>query len=142
MQSQTHLCYMRHIYPSPDRETTMAKIVPPEGFKAWYFINASIYALQLTEKNQPAVLDALFNRLASGIVADINLSLANATDSTYTIRFREKTSSNELTLASPNYLVMRPDNTLVVLDEQTLRTEYTDVLEGGIYLDQGAVLRV
>lgn len=120
----------------------MAKIVPPEGFKAWYFINASIYALQLTEKNQPAVLDALFNRLASGIVADINLSLANATDSTYTIRFREKTSSSEQTLASPNYLVMRPDNTLVVLDEQTLRTEYTDVLEGGIYLDQGAVLRV
>lgn len=120
----------------------MAKIVPPEGFKAWYFINASIYALQLNDKNQQALLDALFDKLADGSVADVNLSLANATDATYTVTFREKTSSNDLVLAAPNYLVLRPDGTLAVLSEEALRTEYTDTLENGIYLDQGAVFRV
>lgn len=120
----------------------MAKIVPPEGFKAWYYINASVYALQLTEANQAAVVSALFDRLAAGHIAKINMSLASATDGTYAITFREKTSTKDMVLTAPNYLVLRPDNTLIVLDENTLRTEYTDKLEGGVYLDQGAVLRI
>lgn len=120
----------------------MSKVDPPKDFKAWYFINASIYALQLTEENQASVLEALFNRLDAGLIAKINLSLSAATDTTYSITFREKSSTKDMVLSAPNYLVLRPDNTLIVLDEATLKTEYTDTLETGVYLDHGAILRV
>lgn len=120
----------------------MAKITSPDGFKLWHFINASVYALQLTNETQPTLLAALFDRVADGHISTIDLRLATATDTVYTIKFKEKTSSQELTLGATDYLVLRPDDTLAVLDEAELRKDYTDKLESGIYLDQGAVLRV
>lgn len=120
----------------------MAKIVPPTGFKSWYFINANIYAIQLTSATQFDVITALKDRFANGKISVLNLTLKNPDSELYSIQFCEKTGSKIQTLNNPDYLVLQTDDTLTVMSEEKLREEYTDKLESGIYLDQGAVLRI
>ena len=113
-----------------------------EQLTKYYVIEASVFALQLNEKNQAAIIQTISDAVKAQEIVDLNIELLKPTDKVYTIEFRQASSSVVNTLKEGQYFVKSSKGYTVMSSDEFEATYTSDPKASGVFLDKGAVLRV
>ena len=108
----------------------------------FYVIEATLYALQMNEANQAAIIQTISDAVKAQVIVDLNIELAKPNDKVYTITFRQASSSVINTLKEGQYFVKNSKGFTVMNSEDFEEAYTSEFKSSGVFLDKGAVLRV
>lgn len=111
-----------------------------ESLLDYYVVESHIQGLEHTEANQAAIINVLSDAVITGDVVDLNIELAKATDKVYTITFRQKSNTQEMSLTAGMFFVKNSAG-YTVIDAETFNATYKSSDGEAPILDAGVRLR-
>lgn len=106
----------------------------------YYVIESHIQGLEHIEANQATIIKVLSDAVAAGDVVSLDIELAKATDKVYTITFRQKSDTQEVSLTEGMFFVKNSKG-FTAIDAETFNATYKSNDGEAPVLDSGVRLR-